>query len=337
MTPRTPGASSIKDVAARAGVSIATVSRVVNGVANKASPETVERVRKAIAALDYRPASAARSLRQRTSRLVAVLAANLANPTMAAIAASAETALREAGLVMVLCDTHDQPALQDEYLREMLAQQARAMVLLGVVDSPMLARVRASTTPLVFVNRRDPAGRSAFIGIDNFEAGRQAAQWALARSLGKAALIHAPTHSSATRDRVAGVRAGFAEAGRPLPARRILAPDAGDHLAIGFQAARRLIAADVSPDLVICTSDLIAFGAARAWRETRPPRATPRLIGFDDSPMNDWLAPDLSSVRIPYEAYGRAIVEALSRPEEAAQIVLDHRIIERGGARADQS
>ncbi len=117
------GGGSINAVAARAGVSIATVSRVINGVANKASPATIVRVKEAIAALDYRPTSAGRALRQRTSRLVAVLAANLANPAMAAIAASAETALRDAGLVMVLCDTHDRPELQDEYLREMLASR----------------------------------------------------------------------------------------------------------------------------------------------------------------------------------------------------------------------
>ncbi len=167
--------ASIKAVAALAGVSIATVSRVVNGVANKASAETVARVRAAIAELDYRPTSAGRALRQQTSRLVAVLAANLANPTMAAIAASAETALRERGLVMVLCDTHDRPELQDEYLREMQAQQACAIVLLAAVDSPMLAAMREGPTPLIFVNRRDPGGerRRSMSGSTMWRRGRR--------------------------------------------------------------------------------------------------------------------------------------------------------------------
>src|SRR5690349_5335391 len=82
--------ASIATVAAEAGVSIATVSRIVNGVANKASAETTARVRAAIAALDYRPTGAGAALRKRRSRLVAILAANLANPSMAAIAAAAE-------------------------------------------------------------------------------------------------------------------------------------------------------------------------------------------------------------------------------------------------------
>jgi len=328
---RTSASSSIKDVAERAGVSIATVSRVVNGVANKASANTIERVRQAIAALDYRPTSAGRALRQKTSRLVAVLAANLANPAMAAIAASAEVALRESGLAMVLCDTHDRPELQDEYLREMLAQQARAIVLLGAVDSPMLRRVQGLPTPLVFVNRRDPTGAtSAFVGIDNNRAGEDVAHWAIARGLRRAALIHAPTSSSATRDRVSGILAGFERAGAALPGHMVLSPGAADHLSIGREAARQHIAAGLRPDLVIGTSDLIAYGAARAWREAEPAAPPPRMIGFDDSPMNEWLAPDLSSIRIPYDAFGHAIVAALDGSDKHAQIVLPHHIIERG-------
>ncbi|HRJ68022.1 MAG TPA: LacI family DNA-binding transcriptional regulator [Beijerinckiaceae bacterium] len=336
MTKRTAQSSSIKDVAALAGVSIATVSRVVNGVANKASAETVERVRKAIATLEYRTTSAGRDLRQRTSRLVAVLAANLSNPAMAAIAASAETALRRSGLVMVLCDTHDQPDLQDEYLREMLAQQARAIVLLGAVESPTLRRLQGSTTPVVFVNRRNPTGAAgSFIGIDNRQAGEDVARWAIKLGLQNTALIHAPKTSSATRDRVAGILFGFAAAGAPIQDHLVLSPNAGDHLNIGLQAAQQLLAMGLAPDLVIGTSDLIAFGAARAWREAGRP-AVPRMIGFDDSPMNEWLAPELSSVRIPYDAFGAAIVQALSMQNTPAQIVLHHEIIERPKPPSDQ-
>ncbi len=322
---------SINAVAQRAGVSIATVSRVMNGVSNKASPATVARVREAIAALDYRPTSAGRALRQKTSHLVAVLAANLANPAMAAIAASAETALRQKGLVMVLCDTHDRPDLQDEYLREMLAQQARAIVLLGAVDSPMLLKVQEGSTPLIFVNRRNPTGaESAFVGIDNRRAGEDVAHWAIAQGLRRIALFHAPTSSSATRERVSGIIAGFADAGAALSKDLVLSPVSGDHLTIGLEAARQLLAKGEQPDLVICTSDLIAFGAARAWRELRSGNPMPRMIGFDDSPMNEWLAPELSSIRIPYAGFGEAIVAALMEPKASLLTILPHKIIERG-------
>jgi LacI family transcriptional regulator len=325
--------ASIASVALRAGVSIATVSRVINGVANKASPATIARVRAAVAELDYRPSSAGRSLRRRESRLVAILAANLANPAMAAIAASAEIALRERGLVMVLCDTHDKSDLQDEYLREMRAQQARAIVLLGAVESPLLAAMRDGSTPLIFVNRRDPGGgHGLFVGIDNHAAGRDVAASCLARGLKHPAILHGALASSATRDRVAAMVASFAQAGRPLTQDRIIAPHAREHLTIGFEAGSKLTQLKPAPDVAICTSDLIAFGLHRYWRESGLSIPMPPLIGFDDSPMNEWIAPWLSSVRITYQAFGPAIVAQIESARSASgprDIILPHRLIVR--------
>jgi DNA-binding LacI/PurR family transcriptional regulator len=81
---------------------------------------------------------------------------------------------------------------------------------------------------------------------------------------------------------------------------------------------------------VIATSDLIADGAACAWREADPIEPAPLMIGFDASPMNEWLVSALISIRIPYDAFSHAIVVALDGPDKHAQIVLPHPIIERG-------
>jgi LacI family transcriptional regulator len=337
MNGRRPSASSIKAVAAAAGVSIATVSRVMNGVANKASVETTERVRAAVAALDYRPTSAGRSLRQRTSRLVAVLAANLANPAMAAIAASIEVALREHGLVMVLCDTHDQPELQDEYLKEMQAHQARAVVLLGAVDSPHLRQMRHGATPLIFVNRRDPLGlpKSLFVGIDNTAAGRDVAAYCLRRGLRRIAIIHGAMTSSATRERVDAMRAEMAKAGAPIPEDLVIGPAAIEHLSAGQHGAGVILERAGEVDAVLCTSDLIAIGARRRFVEANHRPAVPVIVGFDDSPLNEWIAPWLTSVRIPYPAFGRSIVTLLLEQATTAGLnerVLEHRLIERTAA-----
>jgi LacI family transcriptional regulator len=339
MMRRAGSAASIKAVAAMAGVSIATVSRVMNGVANKASPATVERVRQAVAALDYRPTSAGRSLRQRTSRLVAVLAANLANPAMAAIAASAEAALRERSLVMVLCDTHDRPELQDEYLREMQAQQARAVVLLGAVDSPQLRFMHGGATPIVFVNRRNPIGadKAMFVGIDNMAAGRDVARHCLDHGFRRIAILHGAMSSSATRERVEAMREALGRAGCPTPDDLVIGPAAEDHLAVGYRGAG-LIIEDRSPvDAVLCTSDLIAFGVQRRFQEGGSERRTPSIIGFDDSPLNAWVAPWLTSVRIPYQAFGSAIVDMLlgaGAGAGATDRILPHQLIVRA---ADKS
>ncbi len=327
---------SLTDVAARAGVSIATASRVINGIANKASSATAVRVHQAVAALGYRPVSVGRTLRHGQSRLVALLAANLANPIMAAIAASAEAALRAEGLVMVLCDTHERPEIQDEYLLEMRAQFARAIVLLGAVASPQLAAMQAAGEPLVFVNRRSPHDPThATIGIDNAGAGRDVADFFLQRNIPVAGAILGSPASSATADRLRSFRARLAAAGRKLSATAVIwdATDL-DHMAIGYRAVDTLLAQyPTRPCGIFCLSDLIAYGAHR--RLTECGIAVPDavcLLGFDDNPLNDWVAPWLSSVRVPYAAFGAAMVRVLhgmTRGESLSDQVLPHRLVVR--------
>lgn len=334
--PRADGAASLTDVAAHAGVSIATASRVINGIANKASAATAARVHHAVAALGYRPVSVGRALRHGQSRLVALLAANLANPTMAAIAASAEAALRAEGLVMVLCDTHERPEIQDEYLLEMRAQFARAIVLLGAVASPQLAAMQAAGEPLLFVNRRSPHNPThPAIGIDNTQAGRDVADFFLQRNIPVAGAILGSPHSSATADRLRSFRARLAAAGQKLPAAAVVSDATDlDHMAIGYRAVDMLLArTPARPRGIFCLSDLIAYGAHRrlAERGIAVPDAA-CLVGFDDNPLNDWIAPWLSSVRVPYAAFGDAVVRVLhgmARGEPLSDQVLPHRLVVR--------
>jgi LacI family transcriptional regulator len=306
-------------------VSIATVSRVVNGIANKAGADTAARVWAAVQALGYRPDSVGRALRHRQSRLVALIAANLANPAMAAIAASAEAALRAEGLVMVLCDSHDRPDLQDEYLLEMRAQLARATVLLGAVASPQLTAMTASGEALLFVNRRNPARPGApFIGIDNRRAGADVAAFLRARGIERPGILHGDRASSATADRIAGFSAQASGTARST---------AGlEHMDIGYRHALDVLPATGSRRGIFCLSDLIAYGAHR--RLTEAGLSVPQdvvLVGFDDNPLNDWVAPWLSSVRVPYHRFGPAVVAGLREIAQGHDVetVLEHRLVVR--------
>lgn len=319
---------SISEVAAHVGVSIATVSRVMNGVYNKVSAQTVERVRAAVASLGYRPTGAGRALRSGQSHLVAVLAANMANPTMPAIAAAAEVALRGAGYVMVLCDTHDRPELQDEYLLEMRAQYARGLVLLGAVDSPVLRDFAHAGENLVFVNRRSPVAGTAqrYVGIDNHRAGADVAHWMADQGFSEVGLIHARLSSSATAERVQGFRDRLQERGLAMPKSRIQTVAGAEHLQTGYQGMARLLAQPRPPRAVFCTSDLIAYGAhRRALEAGLRVGADLALVGFDDSPMNAWVAPWLHAVRVPYAEYGAAILQALAG-EKNLSIILPHQL-----------
>jgi len=311
-------------------VSIATVSRVVNGIANKASPETTARVWAAVQALGYRPVSVGRALRHGQSRLVALIAANLANPAMAAIAASAEAALRAEGLVMVLCDSHDRPDLQDEYLLEMRAQLARATVLLGAVASGQLTAMTAAGDTLLFVNRRNPARPGAhFVGIDNRRAGADVAAFLRARGIDRPGILHGDRASSATADRIAGFMGGLADG-----AARTATAAGLEHMEIGYRHALDVLPTAGGRRGIFCLSDLIAYGAHR--RLTEAGLLVPQdvvLVGFDDNPLNDWVAPWLSSVRVPYDRFGPAVVAGLREVAlgHGVEVVLEHHLVVRGG------
>ncbi|HWX63057.1 LacI family DNA-binding transcriptional regulator [Bradyrhizobium sp.] len=320
--------ASLATVAAAAGVSIATVSRIVNGETRRASAETVARVRKAIAAVGYQPNHAGRTLRRRESRLVAMLAPNLDNPVMAAIAASSEAALRAAGYVMILCDTHDSPDLQDEYLNAMRAQVVRGYIMVASVASPVLKDFVAHDAPMVFVNRRPPFGRGAFVGIDNLKAGRDAADLLWSAGLRRCGVLSPAQGSSVTRDRIKG----FCSRLRALGATEILQAEAPglSHLEVGYEAARRLATRDGWPDGLMCASDQIAYGAYRFAREDGlqiPERCM--FVGIDGNRLNRWIAPWLRSIHVTYEDFGQPIVELLDRVWRRggdAERIMPHRV-----------
>lgn len=298
-----PAPATLRQVAEAAGVSTATASRVLNGIAGKATEETVRRVREAAARLAYRPLAAARELRRGVADLAVLLAPNLANPTMATLAAAIETALRPEGIGVLLCDTHDEVTLQDNALAATRALRPRATVLLGAVASPALARHQAEGERLLFVGRRCPhAPRAPFVGIDDRAAGRAVAAALLAAGCRRLGVVHGPLFSSATADRVAGFRAC---AGRALAEADVLGGEGLDHLRIGAAAAARWRSAS-RPDGIMCTSDLIALSAHRVLGESGP-GVPPVIWGFDGSPLNRWVAPWLSSVALPYAEIGAAV------------------------------
>lgn len=303
----------IDDVAREAGVSISTVSRVVNGIASKVSADTRERVRDIIADMDYRPARIGRALRTAQTRLVALLIPDTANSFYAAIANAIEAAMSGTGHSMILCNTAGNPEVQDRYLDEMEAQMVRGMALLGAVDSPGLRKMARRNVPMVFVNRKPPAGiRGPFIGVDNRKAGGDVASHFLARGFRPCGAIHGPLSSSASRDRFDGYRDRLAQAGQPLDRRFVRGAELD--MRSGYDAAAALLDGSRTPRAIFCGNDLIAYGAFRRCGEQG--LGVPgdvALFGFDDNPLNEWIAPWLSTIHVPCESIGAGVMAELQR------------------------
>jgi LacI family transcriptional regulator len=174
-----------------------------------------------------------------------------------------------------------------------------------------------------------------YIGIDNEQAGRAVAEFFLSRAITVCGVIHGPLASSATADRIAGFQAALAEHGQILDNTQVATRDGTDHFEIGYRCAASLVP-NHRPGRrgLFCSSDLIAYGAHRALTEARLRVPDDVLVvGFDDNPLNDWVAPWLTSVQVPYDLFGDAVAKALNaiwagRPVQP--IVLEHRLVIRG-------
>ena len=332
------GASSIALVAERAGVSKATVSRVMNGITNKVSAETRSRVLDVVQALSYRPSRAGSALRQGRSHLVGLLVADPGNAYHASVAGSVERALRAEGKVMVLANTSEDPAVQDDMLREMRALSAAGIVMLSAIRSAELENSLQAGEPIVFVNRRSPCSLPAtFVGIDNARAGREVAEHLAAAGHRRIWLFHSALTSSATRDRVGGFQRRFrALTGAEGSVHGVTVSTQRKESAYAHACA--LLESEAPPDAVFCTTDEIAYGVAKRCLEIglRIP-ADVAIFGFDGNPLNEFLAPWLSTIRVPYEDVGPAVVAILNaiwRQDGTPQdvILLFRKVIAPGGS-----
>jgi len=331
--------ASIEAVAELAQVSKATVSRVVNGQVGKASDATRRRVQAAVKQLNYLPSRAGSALRSGRSEIVALLIPDRFDSYNQAIAGSLERALRQHGKIMVLCTTDESSTRQDEVLREMQLQLACGIVLLGAVESPGLHRAVEEAEPVVLVNRRFPGKVTVpFIGTDNTGAAMAIADHFVANGLEPVTIIHGPLASSATRERVGGFVARFRATARTpdgLTCHELVNFSKEE----GYRQSRPLFDSASPPRAIFCTSDEIAYGVARACREAGlQPGRDVTLFGFDGSPVNEFLAPWLGTVRVGHEAYGPAITDLLqafwtgAAADLDAKVMIPYRLV--AGARA---
>lgn len=325
--------SSIKDVAREAGVSIATVSRMMAGK-GYVSAETRERVQAAITALGYRPNRVAQSLREQRSRIIGLVVSDIQNPFFGEVCRAVEAVAHERGLSVFICNTDEDPEKEQRYLELMMQQQVA-----GVIISPSwqgVARLEALTAagiPVVTVDRREGRMFDAVL-IDNQDAARVLTERVLAGGYQRIAGIFG-ANSFTAGERMAGFETALSTAGKtPHAVRRVPAFEEQ-----GKRAMEELLAADNPPDAVVCSSALIATGAYRALHAARI--SIPDTFGFscfDDPPWATFVSPPLTVIRQPATLIGESAAELLlKRLEEPARppsaLRLQATLIERGSLR----
>lgn len=303
----------IKDVAERAGVSIATVSNVVNRP-EVVSEATRTRVRSAIEELGYVRDESARQLRAGRSRILALLVLDLGNPFFVDITRGAEEAAHAHGLKVINCNSGQRAEVERSYLA-MLAEQRVRGVLLSPVDASdeALAAFSRAGTPYVLVDRKVPRRRASSVSVDDVAGGALAMRHLLETGHTRVAFVNGPAILSQCRDREAGARSALAEAGGTggTASLSVLEVERLD-VASGRDAGARLLGISPRPTAVFCANDLLALGVLQAMvgAGVRVP-ADMAIVGYDDNEFAAAAAVPLTSVRQPARRIGRTAAELL--------------------------
>ncbi|MFF4222310.1 LacI family DNA-binding transcriptional regulator [Streptomyces abikoensis] len=323
--------ANIKDVAERAGVSTATVSRVLNGRSPVA--ETRARVLAAVEELGYRPNVVARALRTARTRTLGLVVSDLRNPFFTELADAVEQEARRLGYSLIIGNAGESPEQQDDYIRTLLDRRIDGLMVSSAgTGSPMLSEAVDAGTPLVLLDRAVPGVAAPCVRAEGGAALTELAAHLAALGRRRPAVIVAPAGTPTGDERLARFRTALAAHGVALPAGRVGAsPDPSP--TGGRQVMRRLLETAEPPDAVLATDNLMALGALDELRARglRVP-ADMALVAFDDVPWFAHLDPPLTAVAQPTGALGRAAVHTLleriaGRP--AGSVLLPARLVRR--------
>ena len=289
-------ASSLRDVALRAGVSVRTVSNVVHD-APYVAPATRARVQAALAELDYRPNLAARTLRQGRSGLLGLVVPEIDSPYFGELAGLLADAAERRGVTLVVDQTRGDADRERRLLSGPSGQLVDGLLLSPWALSPAEVAARPAGVPLVLLGERyDDA--DDHVGVDSVAAARTATGHLLATGRRRVAALGLQPHlaNQTALQRATGYRQALEQAG-VAPEPRLEVPVERLHRADGARGMQTLLALDEPPDAVFCFTDELALGAMRvAWeRGVRVPDDV-ALVGFDDVEDGRWSRPSLSTV-----------------------------------------
>lgn len=298
--------ASIREVAKRAGVSPATVSRVINGTA-RVDEEKRERVEKAIEETGFRPNELARALYRKSSKIIGVIVPDIENPFFSELAKAIEKEAYEQEYRILLCNSDDQKEKELANL-QMLAQLQADGVILMTNTGEKSQSYEAVSMPIVFVDRRlDEMGQTSVIEADHYAGGKLAAEHLIACGCRKITCIRGPQELSSGKKRYEGYR----EVCRQYSMKERFV-DSTYKYEDGAKAAEEVLRRYPDTDGIIACNDMTAVSVYKVLQKRgyRVPDDI-QIIGFDGVKFGRFLTPELTTVAQPIKEMGKCAVQMI--------------------------
>jgi LacI family transcriptional regulator len=299
--------ATIYDVAKLARVSPATVSRVFNGTT--VTPDNERAVRDAAAQLDFVPNRTARTLRRRSSDIVALVIPDIENPYFTALARGVEDEARVAGYSVVLCNTDDDVTRESGYLDVAVSEHMAGVIIAAASDRSDLEPVLRRNAAVVAVDRVPHGAAIDAVTIDNAAGGAAATSLLVERGYRRIACIAGPADVETSVHRVSGWRVALEQSG--LPTDEDLVERADYRVDGGYAAMCRLLERADRPDAVFVANNLMSVGALRALRDADVHPPTIGVASFGALPFSTSAPTGVSTVSLPARELGAAAARIL--------------------------
>jgi len=300
---------TIRDVAKRAGVSISTVSRAINGT-GYVKDTTRQRIEKAICELGYSPNHVARSLSKGSTKIIGAILPDISNPFFPTLARGIDDAVSSHGYTLIICNTDGDVNQEEASVRVLLEKRVDGIVFItGSPEASSLVRHASEKVPVSVIDREVEGVACDTVTVDNYRGAYEMTRYLLNAGYRKIAYVSGPLHLSTAKKRLMGFEACLKDSGideKPYVFRGDFKYDTG------YSVAREIIRMGLGVNCVFCANDLMALGAMRCFLDfgfSVPSQVA--VSGFDDIAISSLVKPTLTTVAQPAYRMGALAAEML--------------------------
>ena len=301
---------SIRDVAKRAGVSIATVSRAVNHISS-VDPDLAKRVWKAVEEVGYVPNPQARALVSGRSRILGLIVSEITNPFFPELVQEFESLAVSQGYEVMIGSTNYDPVRTESLIRRMLQRSVDGVAVMTFgIEEDLVKKLVESEYPLVFIDAGPKLPNIRVLKVNYAEGIREAVQHLAALGHRSIAFISGPLRLRSAVARRDAFLDAMAELGLAVPEEDLIE---GDHTMEGGMAAiERVVSRQELPTAVMCSNDMTAIGVLHGlYRTTNKVPADISVVGFDDIHLSQFVLPPLTTVQMSCRALAATAIQAL--------------------------